>query len=314
MGKPSHVDSAEVPRGRPVVRVVVTVLVLAAVLYVAALLAARTDGFRSYAEEYLGEALGVPVHIGRTWAAITLDVILEDVSTKGSEEPASPGFRVREIALQWSAFRALVEGGYLVRGIELKDVDLAFVAGPEGGWEPKGLGRLGDGLARWVGVAVDMSEESPEPPGEADRVGRGKGQGISKKPSPRFWQKVGYDVGKANVFWWDAEGRELASAKGIDLRITPVNLPGRRLTHYLMNVARARTGDGRRVEDLKFEMLKTGAENIVLVCQGDWGPEADLRRRGAAALAATGRVAGVVSGDLDNVAEFVHEEIKKASE
>ena len=63
-------------RGHPIRRFIVTVCILAAVFYVGIFLACGTDGFRSYAEEYLGNHLGIPVHVKRVHATPALDIVL----------------------------------------------------------------------------------------------------------------------------------------------------------------------------------------------------------------------------------------------
>jgi len=72
--------------------------------------------------------------------------------------------------------------------------------------------------------------------------------------------------------WWGTDGRELTLAEGIELDVTPVDLPRRNLTHYRLSLSEARVAGDRHVRNFLFEVLRLDDQNIVLACRGDWDP------------------------------------------
>ena len=250
--------------GHPIRRFVITASFLAGVFYVGAYLACKTDGFRSYTEEFLENHLGIPVHVKQIHATLGLDLVMTGVITQDSSQKGAPGYRVQEAVVRWSALNKVLSRGEILLGLELKDCSVSFAPGDTGEWEPAALAKLGSELAEWgrfnlseqsASIALDKKESKPSPRVQAD-----------------FWDRINLSIENGDMSWWDVDKRERASAVGIRFNITPLSLPNRKMTHYFLTLENAKIGDQRSVRDFTFEMLKMNSNNIVLTCVGDWGP------------------------------------------
>ena len=227
-----------------------------------AYLACKTDGFRSYTEEFLESHLGIPVHVKQVYATLGLNLVMTGVITQDSRRKGAPGYRVQEAIVRWSALNKVLSRGGILSGLELKNCSVSFAPGDTGEWEPVALAKLGSGLAEWGRLnlkkqpaltALNKKEANPSPRVQAD-----------------FWDRISLSIENGDMSWWDVDQRELASAAGIRLNITPLSLPNRKMTHYFLTLQNAKMGDQRSVRDFTFEMLKMDSNNIVLTCVGDW--------------------------------------------
>ena len=117
--------------GHPIRRFVITVCVLAGVLYVGGYLACKTDGFRSYTEEFLENHLGIPVHVKQVHATLGLDLVMTGVMTRDGRRKGAPGYRVQEAVVRWSALNKVLSRGEILSGLELKDCSVSFAPGDD---------------------------------------------------------------------------------------------------------------------------------------------------------------------------------------
>lgn len=254
-------------RGHPIRRFVITVCILAAVFYVGIFLACGTEGFRSYAEEYLGTHLGIPVSIKRIHATPTLNLVLTGVMTEGVSRKGAPGYRVQEAVVRWSVLNRILSRGEILSALELNDFGVSFAPGETGEWEPAALEKLGSWVADWgrFDLAKPPAQAAPDETGEEDTD-------TPPKLQSEFWDRVSLSIKDGSMSWWDADKQELASAAGIRFDITPLSLPNRRMTHYFMTLKNADVLDQKSVRNFTFEMLKMESNSIVVTCVGDWGP------------------------------------------
>ena len=264
----------EIPaRGRALGGFILTIFFLVAIFYVGVFLACRTDGFRSYAEDFLERHLGVPVHVKRIQATPSLKLVLTGVVTEGGSRKGTPGYRVREAIVQWSVMNKLLSRGGALSALELKGFGVSFAPGQSGEWEPSALAKLGSWVAEWgrfdlaAPAAVTVQGDLPATE-EAD-----------KKPAPstrsEMWDRINLSISDGEMSWWDADKRELASVSGVRFEITPIRLPNRKMTHYFLTLDSAQIGTQRSVRDFTFEMLKMASNSIVITCTGEWGSTPD---------------------------------------
>ena len=262
--------AAEAPaRGHPIARFVFTVAILSAVFYVGIYLACGTDGFRSYAEEYLENHLGIPVHIKNVHATPMLDIVLSGVITEGLSKKGTPGYRAREAVVRWSVLNRIRARGGILSGLELKDFAVVFAPGESGQWEPAAFEKLGSWVAEWGRFNLEKPSASAaagESKKSADAI-----LPLSSAVKDGFWDGVSLAIEGGSMSWWDADRREMAAADGIDFEITPIVLPNRRMTHYILTLDNASIGERRNVRDFTFELLKMGSNSIVITYLGDWG-------------------------------------------
>lgn len=248
-----------------------TALAVMAVAYVAVYLASRTSGFRSYLAGYLEDRLGFPVRIGAAHATWQLDLVLEQVASAESDQVGEPSFSVDTAVFRWSPVRfGKARPGTARRALELRHCRLSFAPGESGGWEPSVFGKVREWLEKWGGFVVpgfgeQVRQERADAPAQAS---------IAKPAArlkPNVWERINLTVNDGHVVWWGTDGEKIASADGIELHVTPVWLPGRRMIHYLLKADEVQPAPGRRVRHFTLELLKAGSNEIVLTCTGDWG-------------------------------------------
>jgi hypothetical protein len=260
--------------GHPIRRFTITACILAAVFYVGIFLACGTDGFRSYAEEYLGNRLGIPVSIKRIHATPALDIVLSGVMTEGISRKGTAGYRVQEAVVRWSVLNKVLSRGEILSALELNDFGVSFAPGESGEWEPSALAKLGSWVADWG--RFDLSKPAAATAQTAPDEKEGTpGPNVQSE----FLDRISLSIKNGDMSWWDADKRELASAAGVRFDITPLSLPNRKMTHYFLTLENAKVGDQKSVRNFTFEMLKMESNSIVVTCVGDWGPVGGDERR-----------------------------------
>ncbi|MBP7831097.1 MAG: hypothetical protein KA248_14395 [Kiritimatiellae bacterium] len=246
---------------------------LAGIVYLGLFIASRTRGFRVAVEERLERALGLPVSLKRVEATAALNLRLEGLSTRDSEKNGQPGLRAREVLLLWS-FSDLVRPGPLFRKVTVRGGAISFAPGLSGRWEPAALERLGAQVAQWGGFELPEPEPASPPPGSGEKKEEAEpAAGDAPRDGMEWLEQVALEVRDGRIAWWDAEGQERAAADGIDLAVTPVRLPNRRMTHVHLNIDKGRVGD-REVQEFVFELVRTDEQDIVLGLSGAWRPVA----------------------------------------
>ena len=248
-----------------------TTLAVLAVAYVAAYLASRTRGFRSYLEGFLEDRLGMPVQIGGARATWQLDVVLREVESRGASQPGAAGFSAEEAVFRWSPVRfgkrRLGSARYTLEVVRGR---LSFAPGESGGWEPAVFDKVRSWLEKWAGFSVPRVKEAV--PAVAAKP-EAEGEGGAKPPvrlKPDFWERMNLSITEGDVVWWGRDGALIASAEGVELQVTPVRLPKRRMVHYLLTAETAQPAPGRSVQNLTLELLRAGSNEIVLAYAGEW--------------------------------------------
>jgi len=303
------------PRRHFLMRFITTTVILGLIAYVAAFLAARTDGFRSYAQDFLGERLGVPVHIDKGWATPWLDVVLENVTSLRSNNEAAASFRVSRMDLRWSLANGFRPNKRILRALELKGCVISFAPGVAGGWELAALEPLAVRLAEWGGFDVKAPPAETADTTTAEPGAEGKSK--ERRLAPEFWDRVDVMIRDGRIVWWDRHGEEQAFAEGVEFESTPISVPGRDFQHFRLSIESARTASGRRLKDYDFELLRTGSHNIVLACNGDVGVRPAVGAAASPVVVGPDSAAGapqVVEGEAGDVAAYIRRELEKAAE
>jgi hypothetical protein len=79
-----------------------------------------------------------------------------------------------------------------------------------------------------------------------------------------------------DVIWWKADRSTLASLTGLDVEITPVEVPGRRMLHILAGAKSFARAGGEWISPLQIECLWGGGERILLNAAAGAPPAAGL--------------------------------------
>lgn len=256
-------------RERPVRHFLAILGMLLLIAYLAIFLACRTKGFQTYAEAALQRRLGLPVSLKSAQATPALNLRLEGLASRNSDQAGRPAIRIREAVVGWSWAGWIRPGGRAVDRLTLRGCSISFAPGASGRWEPLAFERLGRWLSDWGGFGLTNAptaggveeEEAGDAPAPEKRTGL---------MAPDFWDRVHLEVQEGRIVWWDAQGRELAAAEGIELTVTPIRLPRRQMVHYALSIEDARIGPDRRLHQFAIELLNTGDQQIVLALSGDW--------------------------------------------
>ncbi|MBU1692877.1 MAG: hypothetical protein KJ726_00035 [Verrucomicrobia bacterium] len=253
----------------PIVYGIGVLLCLLGIAYVGVFLASRTSGFRVMVEERLERRLGLPVSLKKVATTPALNLRLEGLATRDSDKSGQPGLRAREVLIGWSFAGWIRPGGSVLRSLTVQGGSVAFAPGATGRWEPATLEELGARVAEWGGFQLPDLPVAAREDGQGEKPEASESPGEEKAARSNWWEHATLDFEDGRMVWWDADGREQAAAEGLGLKVTPVTLPNRRMTHVYLTLDKGRVGD-RQVHDLIFELLKTAEQDIVLGLSGDW--------------------------------------------
>jgi hypothetical protein len=243
-------------------------LALAAILYVAVFFGARTEGFRSVLRDRLEEYVGVPVRIERSLVTPALDLVLVGVSSATGQAERTSAFHAREAVIKWSPSALVWRRVAPVRAVELDGLSVSFASDGRGGWEPGGFTALGDRLAEWGGFDVEP-EEAEEPAAAAGGAGAAAEAG-GRELDAAFWESARVTLRNGSMEWRGLEGERLAAIEGVDLEVSPVELPNRRMTHYYLRIGKASAMDRGEMRDFLVELIHAGSNRILLAFSGGW--------------------------------------------
>ncbi len=243
----------------------VTALILLLIAYITGLAIGRTDGFRSIVADRLSRTLGMPVKLDRVSLSPTFNMTLRELETEGASLPGRAGLRVQRIGIEWR-WRDLLRRGRV--GIDRLNVEkpvVVFARGDDGAWIPEPLAPLADFLARHLQVA--QPAEPPRAPSSANAPASDSAARKTTTAGARFDLKgldTAVSVRRGEMSWWFDANIPQASIEGITLHATPLSVPGRQMTHVLVNVKRASSLNGPAFRELTLELLEAGDQQILL--------------------------------------------------
>lgn len=240
------------------------VLTLLIILYVAAQAMARTAGFRDLVGQRLEARLGLPVKIEQSSVNWRFDLTLINLVTEGTTRPDSPGLRARRIHLAWS-FRDWWKHGVGLRAAELDRCVVVFRRDEQGGWAPREFQPLSDVLGQWL--EFDLNPKGPDSVATRSTASTSDD---NKEEKPADWRarmqatRTRVSLQHSDVTWWDGGDQPRAAVHGVGVQVTPVEVPGREVTHLKLEVAEASAQRGDKVRNLRVEVLDLGSQQMVL--------------------------------------------------
>jgi hypothetical protein len=249
-----------------------TILIVVLLLYVSGLVIGRTEGFRALVAQRLEKVLEMPVKIEGTSLDARYGLTLKGVVTEGTRRANSPGLRAQRVAVSWRWGDVFRRGKPGIARLELDKPVIVFELQENGDWAPAPLAPLSAFLAKQLqfslptrtgaAPAAPASESAFAPEGEARAARAGVEAALSGL-------KTEIVITRGELAWWTEQPVPVASVEGVSLQATPVAVPGRALTHYLLKVARAASVDGPGIRDLVVELLDTGDQQVVLRFHGE---------------------------------------------
>lgn len=266
-------DGVEREVGR-VVPLRVIALVVAILLYGGAQVISRTEGFCALVAEQLGRRLQIPMSLERCGLTWDLDFFFSGAKSEAREGEGAAGFAIGSGRVSWSWPGWGRNRARWVRRVELEHWRLELQRTREGVWKPAAFLPVAEWVAKWgrfqglAGFGIENGEEGAAAGRVNGRQGEPAAWGSGKN---RFaWEGVEVVLRDGRIVWWDADGRRLGEADGVELVATPLRTAVRRMNHLWGRVERARAAPGWRVRDLRFEVLAAGERQVVLGFKGDW--------------------------------------------
>lgn len=239
-------------------------LVLALLLYGALLVIGRTEGFRSLVAQRLEKVLGMPVKIGAASLNPKYGVTLRDVESEGMRRDGSPGIRAKQVQIEWRWGDVWRVGRPGIARIGIEQPVLVFEEQGSGDWMPASLAPVGEFLLRQVQFSIPMRTSAaaqPPPTPKEKKAARAKASSATALVGGLDASIV---VKRGEVSWWKAGTRApLASIEGATLYATPLHLPEREVTHYLLKVDRAASSNSG-MQNLIAEVLDARDQQLIL--------------------------------------------------
>ena len=247
-----------------------TVLILLTLLYVSGLVIGRTEGFRALVAQRLEKVLGMPVKIEGTSLDARYGLTLKGVVTEGTRRANSPGVRAQRVAVAWRWGDVFRRGRPGIARLELDKPVIVFALQENGAWAPAPLEPLSAFLVKQLQFTLPTrpraESAAPATTAAPEPVESVKSPAVETALSGLNAHVV---ISRGELAWWADASVPAASVEGVSLQASPVALPVRALTLYLLKVARAASADGPGIRDLVVELLDAGDQQVVLRFHGE---------------------------------------------
>lgn len=207
--------SSAVDRLNWLTRFLLTALVLAIILYVAAFFIVRTDGFRYLVEERLREAWDWPVRLERVWLSPDLSLVLVGIESEGFEEREGPGMAIEELRLGWSLSRLLHPRKSAIDSVEMRGGIFSFQQDAARSWRPAYFFPESAKLAEWLSLrhpGIDGSEGYRFVGGQVDLL-----------------------ITAGAFYWWNADSTLVVSVQGLTFEGARTELLGEQFRYTRMS-------------------------------------------------------------------------------
>lgn len=225
-----------------------TLAVISAVLYAAALAVGRTDGFRALLTPRIEQVLGFPVKVDRVSLDLRLGLTMRDVRAAQLEPVRGAPFTAERIDIWWRWSDLLIRGRPGIARIEVVRPIVHFEQLAEGGWRPASLNDVGAFVAERLHLAVVPTNAAIGHPLLARLQA----------------EQTALSIRKADMAWWRDAAAPVASAEGLTLFATPIALPGRTVFHILLKVARAVSAKEETLQHIVLESIDGEGFSVVL--------------------------------------------------
>ncbi|HMP90330.1 MAG TPA: hypothetical protein PJ991_09005 [Kiritimatiellia bacterium] len=114
----------------------VTIFIIAIILYVAALLISRTDGFRGIVRQRLEMLSGMNLSIGRVHATPGLDLVLEDIRESVTNDVTVGRLQIKRVELMWRLAPLIRGTGWPLTYLHVENGHVLFAQKSDGTWTP----------------------------------------------------------------------------------------------------------------------------------------------------------------------------------
>jgi hypothetical protein len=208
-------------------------------------------------ETSLSEALGMEVSLIRVYVTPKLELVMEDAVAGHPDQPGVAGAKAGRIVVKGSPWRP---AGRRIRSVSVENGSLSLAPDATGAWTPAAVSAPIEALIR--GAGLDLQDVRPP------RSGAEAGGRIPPLPiagpraiaSPIFHLRLK----GVSIVWWKADRSRFAAIEQLDAELTPVDLPGRIMTHLRMEAGAFNGPGGEWISPFRAECLWGGDQRIVL--------------------------------------------------
>jgi hypothetical protein len=223
-----------------------TLLIIAILLYVAALVAIRTDGVKGLVREKIEERIGLKVAIAALKSDAAFNLVLSTVTGVTTNEQSQAGFEFRDVRLNWDMSATLARRSLCLKSLECNGGTVTFErSGPD--WNPEDLAGAGDWVASWLGLPI-ASTSSVAP-------------GVMSTDSE--WAATSLIVSNMDIRWLSAPATTVGEVRSLGVASFPLATPGRYLRHFRLSALYAEAGSNQ-VRGAAIEWIDAGDTNMVL--------------------------------------------------
>ena len=259
------------PRGDALGGCLSTLVIVAAILYVSALIISHTAGFRTFTARKLAESLDGDVALRDAHPTLRLDLVLDGLTNGTPDTPGTAGLRAERVRLGWSFLRR--PGCGRLRRLEFEKGRISFAQSGDGSWKPEVLSKAaawldeGTAFASQALALPTRAARTPAPPGGAEATAAPE-KAPEKKEAPSAdagdWNGREVAFSGLDVVWWDAASNRMAIVRGLQATVTPVTVPGRRLVHVAMHADSLDRERGPSMRNASLELILSGKEKFLL--------------------------------------------------
>lgn len=244
-------------------RLLDTVLVVGLICYAGLFLLLRTDGFKFYIQQMLADRYHWPVTIGKMACDARLNLAVEKVAWGEAGRPGVPGLRIGKARVRWSLRVPGRHGWWRVTGVELENIELDLAPAPRSLAVPSFLRSLNERVATWGGTDRPTAAESAGETGEA-AVPAEEGAPVGAAA-----ESIAWTVRNARLTCWNAATQQWAFVTGLDLTLSPVQLPNRQFVHCYLELQAVELPGTGRLSDVVFETIKIDGKSVIINFQAD---------------------------------------------
>ena len=204
-----------------------TLLVVAVILLAFGFFAARTAGFRDYAQDAIEKLTGARFVAGDSRIGWPYDLVLENVRLRDNGAAGEGGLEIRELRIGLCLD--------LTRRVEIVAPVLRMERSADGNWKPDLAAPLG-ALSRLGQVSELVSQQD---------------------------ENVLVKITRGQIDWTDERGGRLSAAHDFDLTITPLRVGERRMWHFLLSAREIAAPGGAPRQNVRWEWLATAGRNYI---------------------------------------------------
>lgn len=237
-------------------RAIATTLILVGILYAGLLLVSRTEGFSDIVRGQLAKQFGLEMKVGSASLTPGLTLVLNEVEGHVPKHALKPGVSARRAVIRWR-WSGFVGGGSRLRTLSVEDAKVRFSPDGTGVWQPVAFSEVSTWFARQVHLDLDRYTnrflKTLSTNGEVRAI-----EVLDLFAEERIEWRGG------SVHWQIVTNSEIARVEGVRLNTAHVQLPGRDLTHYQLQIDRAATSQGLKTEAYACEVIGAGTQEVWL--------------------------------------------------